>query len=345
MTLAAFLSYALGEALGLAQSYWAVLSAVIVMQGSVGGSLKAGVNRLIGTVGGAIWGSFVSIAIPHDTTAALAAALVAAIAPLAVATGFRPDYRVAPITAIIVLMSTAASKTDPLIPALSRVLEIGLGSAIAIAVALFILPARAHRLLARSAGAAVSAMADMASILSVSPGAGIGAQSLLKVQARLRAAIAQAETRAGEAKVERSNRLSAGPDPEPLVRTLRRLRHDLAMLARALSAPLSPPARERLEAPLAALAGSLSTWLAAAAKALAAGQTAPPLSAVHAAAEGYKAAVEGQSTLTYEAGSGDIRRVFALLFLLEQMLHNLQDLSDRTAELADTEPADAAGRL
>lgn len=340
MTLAALLSYAIAEALGLAQSYWAVLSAVIVMQGSVGGSLKAGGNRLIGTVGGAIWGSLVSIVIPHRNPATLAAALVAATAPLGVVTGFRPDYRIAPITAIIVLMSTAASRADPAAAALSRVFEISLGSAVAIAVALFILPARAQRLLALSASAAVSAMADMASILRASAGAGVDEQSLAKVGERLRAAIAQAEARAAEANVERSNRLSGGPDPEPLARTLRRLRHDLAMLARALGAPFSEPVRERVEAPLVGLFGSFSGWLALAANALMAGQSAPPLSAVHAAAEAYKAAVGGkQDALPYEAGSEDSRRLFALLFLFEQILNNLQDLADRVTELADTQTA------
>ncbi len=46
MTLAALSSYVLGEVLELAQSYWAVLSPVIVIQGSVGGSVRAGLNRL-----------------------------------------------------------------------------------------------------------------------------------------------------------------------------------------------------------------------------------------------------------------------------------------------------------
>ena len=45
-------SFALAEALGLAQGYWAVFTSVIVTQASVGGSLKATVDRLTGTLGG-----------------------------------------------------------------------------------------------------------------------------------------------------------------------------------------------------------------------------------------------------------------------------------------------------
>jgi len=70
MTLPAFISYVAGEAIGLAQSYWAALSAVIVIQGSVGGWVRARINRFYGTVGGAIWG-----------------------AAVAMLTAFKPDYR------------------------------------------------------------------------------------------------------------------------------------------------------------------------------------------------------------------------------------------------------------
>ena len=48
-TLAGLITFALAELLNLPQGYWAVLTSVIIMQGSVGGSLKAGIDRLIGS--------------------------------------------------------------------------------------------------------------------------------------------------------------------------------------------------------------------------------------------------------------------------------------------------------
>jgi uncharacterized membrane protein YccC len=336
MTFAALLTYAIGEALALSQIYWAVLSAVVVMQGSAGGSLKAGIDRLVGTVGGAIWGAIIAILIPHTSPAPLGLALLLAIAPLAVMTGFRPPYRVAPITAIIVLMGGSLLQTDPVTSAISRVFEISLGSAIAILVAFFIVPARAHRLLARSASAVVSAMADLVATLAASPCSGANAGQFMPAISRIRALIAQTETRAEEAKVERSNYLTGAPDPEPLARTLRRLRHDLTMMVRALSLPLSQPARGRVEPALEALFGTLGGWLTAAAKALTEGVRAPSLDILRAAVETYKAAVAsgGQEALRYETGSNDTERVFALLFLFEQIQQNLEDLAARTNELA-----------
>jgi uncharacterized membrane protein YccC len=49
-TLAGLITFALAELLNLPQGYWAVLTSVIIMQGSVGGSLKAGIDRLIGSL-------------------------------------------------------------------------------------------------------------------------------------------------------------------------------------------------------------------------------------------------------------------------------------------------------
>lgn len=332
MTLAALLSYVAGEALGLAQSYWAVLSAVIVIQGSVGGSVRAGINRLIGTVGGAFWGAAVATNLPHIAPAALALALVAAVAPLAVLTAFKPDYRVAPITAIIVLMGTVVLQTDPLSSALERVLEISLGSAIAVAVALFILPARAHGQLARVAGEAAAGMARIVSALAAPEDAGADAEGLMRLQIQLSAKIAQMDLKAAEAKVERANRLADGPDPESLVRTLRRLRHDIALLARALAAPLSQ-AVPQLEAPLKILLRELAASLAATAEALPAGSGAPSLDDAGAALAVYRAAVEARFGAVEK--SGEVERFFALLFIVEQLSKNLQDLADRANELAE----------
>jgi uncharacterized membrane protein YccC len=45
MTVAGLLAYLLAELFALPQGYWAVFSAVIIMQASVGGSVKATLDR------------------------------------------------------------------------------------------------------------------------------------------------------------------------------------------------------------------------------------------------------------------------------------------------------------
>jgi uncharacterized membrane protein YccC len=49
MTVAGIMAYALAEMLALPQGYWAVFSSIIIVQASVGGSVKATIDRLIGT--------------------------------------------------------------------------------------------------------------------------------------------------------------------------------------------------------------------------------------------------------------------------------------------------------
>jgi hypothetical protein len=54
MTVAALFAY-LGTAwLGLVEGYWAVITCLVVVQGTVGGTLDAAVSRINGTVAGAM---------------------------------------------------------------------------------------------------------------------------------------------------------------------------------------------------------------------------------------------------------------------------------------------------
>src|SRR5580658_7744764 len=83
MIASGLLAFIVGHLLGLAQVYWAVLTAVIVMQASVGGSLKVMLDRFVGTIGGAGWGVAATLAIPHSDALTTGVALAVALAPLA----------------------------------------------------------------------------------------------------------------------------------------------------------------------------------------------------------------------------------------------------------------------
>ena len=66
VTVAAMSALATATALGLKLPLWAVLTSIIVTQMSVGRSLKATRDYLVGTIGGAIYGGAVAILIPHS---------------------------------------------------------------------------------------------------------------------------------------------------------------------------------------------------------------------------------------------------------------------------------------
>jgi uncharacterized membrane protein YccC len=65
VTVAALVALALAQILHLHLPLWAVMTAVIVTQMSVGRSLKATFDYLLGTLGGAIYGGAIGVLIPH----------------------------------------------------------------------------------------------------------------------------------------------------------------------------------------------------------------------------------------------------------------------------------------
>jgi uncharacterized membrane protein YgaE (UPF0421/DUF939 family) len=89
-----------------------VLTSVIIMQTSVGGSLKASIDRLLGSFTGAVWGARVTLTSPYRDILGLGLALAVALAALALTT-LNLNYRVAPVIAIVVLLSTTAVQFGP----------------------------------------------------------------------------------------------------------------------------------------------------------------------------------------------------------------------------------------
>ncbi len=64
VTVAAAAAYAIATALHLLLPLWAVLTSLIVTQMSVGRSLKATRDYMLGTVGGALYGGAIAVLIP-----------------------------------------------------------------------------------------------------------------------------------------------------------------------------------------------------------------------------------------------------------------------------------------
>ena len=52
---------------------WAVLTAVILTQMSIGKSVKATIDYFLGTLGGAIYAGLIAVFVPHQSDAAFAA--------------------------------------------------------------------------------------------------------------------------------------------------------------------------------------------------------------------------------------------------------------------------------
>ena len=333
-TLAGLITFLLAHALQLPQGYWAVLTSVIIIQASVGGSLKVGLDRLIGTLAGAIWGVAVALAVPHDSLLLLGTALALALAPLSILAAFRPSFRLAPVTAIIMLLSTSGSQLGPFAYAVDRVLEIGLGCVIGLTVSLLVLPGRAHGLLGDAAAKAVRILAEMLESLLRDPASVPDRAAIVALHDKLRRAITAVETLAEEARRERAHRLTDAPDPEPVARNLRRLRHDLVATSRAVAEPLPAPGLHYLGRALADLQGAIVAFLRTSAEAFAARRPPPLLAPVESALAAFGEAIGAlrRSGVLRELGDDAVGRIFGLAFALQQMREDLADLADRIAE-------------
>ncbi|MGH6891493.1 MAG: FUSC family protein [Dongiaceae bacterium] len=345
VTAAAILAFALAKLLGFPHGYWAVITAIIVMQTSVGGSLKAALDRLMGTMAGALYGAAIAVAVPHATTTGLGAAMVIAIAPLALLAAVKANFKAAPITAFIVLVPMTGQAVAPLTFALDRILEISIGSLVGLAASLVILPARAHHLLARAAARVTDLNGDLLVALFEGLTSEAGRPGLRAQHAVIRKALVQAENAAEEAVRERKSYLSDLPDPEPLVRTLYRLRHDLVMVGRATAKPLPPVLAARLEPKLTMLRDAGSDLLHAMAQVLRTRQAAPSLERLEGALRDYVSEMDAvwKDPTTQALAAEDAGRIFALRFALEQMSQDCRDLVNRINEIAGKKAGAASG--
>jgi hypothetical protein len=127
----------------------------------------------------------------------------------------------------------------------------------------------------------------------------------------------------------------AEPDLGPLSRTLLRLRHDLVIIGRAAVAPLPDNLAQRLGPMLTRLGPTANDFLHGCATALALRRY-PPLDAVEVALKAYTSeiALLRDEGLTRSLSIGEVERLFALGFALEQLHQHFTDLERCVKEAA-----------
>jgi hypothetical protein len=329
VTVAAMGALVIALAVGLRLPLWAVLTSIIVTQMSVGRSLKATRDYLVGTIGGAIYGGTIAVLIPHNGEGALLAVMVAAVAPLAFIAAINPSLNVATVTAIIVLLLPITNHdVTPLGSAIDRVLEVAVGAITGLLVSFLVLPSRAHSQIRVRAARMLELLAAALTELLSGLTRGRDNNALHGLQDGIGTALVGLNAVGVEAERERAAKLSSGPDTGPLLRTVLRLRHDLVMIGRATVVPMPLELQSRLAVPLAAVSNAMSEYLRSMAVALRTGRGAAAIWPVQSALEAYGAEVASVRSdgLTRGVPSDVAERFFALGFSLEQMRQNLKDL-------------------
>jgi hypothetical protein len=142
----------------------------------------------------------------------------------------------------------------------------------------------------------------------------------------VRAALTALENISDEAAREKRNYLTDDADPDPVARTLRRVRHDLVLIGRIAAEPLPEELRSILEPALTAFSQIATEFLRAVGRAFA-DRTSPP------APDAFDAALR-RVLSAFATIKGDEKLVVALAFGLEQLQRNLHDLVRRAQEFA-----------
>src|SRR6266849_9116702 len=337
VTVAAFGALAIALALNLMLPLWAVLTSLIVTQMSVGQSLKATRDYMLGTVGGAIYGGAIAVLIPHSGEVGLLALLVLAVAPLAFIAAINPSLNAAIVTAVIVLLVPEMKHANPLDSVIDRVMEVTVGAVTGLLVSFLVLPSRAHSQIRVNAARLLDLIAAALSELLAGLTRGLDNDALHRIQDGIGIGLVNLNATGAEAERERAAHLSSGPYTGPLLRTIQRLRHDAVMVGRATVVPLPSELQTRLAAPLANVSGAIATYLRSTAGALRTGVGTPAIEPVEIALQLYAAEVAALRSEGLTRGlPGDVaERFFALGFSLEQMRQNLKDLERCVAEWSD----------
>lgn len=228
LAVAVVAAYAVSAALGLPESLWAVMSALIVVRPNTGTTLSAGWTRLAGTVLGSL-GGFAGVWLRHHG-AGLPSVTLVVVAALAFASAVVPLFASAPIAALIILSSTAMPGHSALQVAGLRGIEVGIGVATGVLVSLIGRGAGGTRRFERALETLLHRFAAL-----LQPGSEVSADAETAIRTRLRELAVLAAGADTEARWLHRARGDARRRHRRLAGLTARVFQDVAVIARLLA--------------------------------------------------------------------------------------------------------------
>ncbi|MFN7108607.1 MAG: FUSC family protein [Brevundimonas sp.] len=232
MAVGAMAALYLATGLNLPHPYWSVISAIVVIQASVGGGvLTVARDRAIGTVTGALVGAVFAFLRPPGMES-MALSIAASTALLAFFGTGRPWLKIAPVTATIVIAGGTGAE-GPASLALDRVMEILVGSGVGVMAILALFPRHAHqsfKLQAREAAGEAAALLAL-----VSKGNPAGASEITRRHADLKRRL-DALGQAAKNVIDLPGPQRETADRAALARAFWRVRSDIVILGRGFQA-------------------------------------------------------------------------------------------------------------
>ncbi len=334
-TIAACLAYLIADFLELPQAFWAAVVAIFVTQANIGASLGQALDWFMGSLVGASVGVIVAVSV-GDNFSLRVAGLAVTVLVMAYLASLRPQMRIACVNAAIIILGTRP-EIAPLASAGIRVLEVVIGTAVALLTMLLIFPARAGPALAAHIARTLPLYFQLTSdLLSMALAGRYDRNAVMAASARIRDAIAVNAALSGQAQTEVAGFLADSPNPEALLTALRRLWHTELMLARVVSEPLPADVLPQLRDGLEELRDAVMNLRVDVSEAPGSTHsTAPDIAAVEDAVaklNGVVVALRDSDALR-KMSMDDALRFMTLDFALEQLRQNLKDVANRSHEL------------
>ena len=313
---AATLAYLVGRLLHTHETFWPVLSAVIVARGGAQGAGGSARDRLLGTLVGAAVG--LAAATLHNVGVPDWLLLFFSMAPMGFLSADKAAFRAAPMAAMIVLSAASSGKSgaEGAGVAILRVLDVGLGSAVALFVSRVLLPVNPARIVRRDASALMMPLANLLS-LAVRPDDAEARDKFARLNGKIRrdlrdlvAALRQLGGDKGEG--------------EGFAQSLVRTHGTIVFISRALG---GAPLAAEVAAALKPAVGAARAHFAALADGLSSGSAAPETDALSAAVA---AARDG---IVRHAADNPAIHLEALPFLWETLRDDLAELAVLTTTL------------
>ncbi|WP_156911698.1 FUSC family protein [Kaistia adipata] len=329
------LTMIVAEALALPQGYWAVISAVIIIQNRIGASLQAAASRVAGTLAGGVVGFAVAMVTPSTPLGSLAG-LVVAVGVLGMMAARYPSLRVAPVTAAILLVS-APSHVDVTISAAHRMIEILIGCGIGVLVSLTVAPVRSDTWMRTQAAEILSGLATLFGFSYSGKDDGRDAD-IAAVNATLDENFRSFSSLTQEIAEERASHIShGGVDPERLRHDLRGLRTSSTLVFRLARLTPPPVIADALAQPVADMRDAVRAALLGLGASLTAREAPPAGGALEQAFNAFAAAAQGVEARGVTLDASVIAYLNNLSFALEQLQHSIARLADCVSDMADTD--------
>ncbi|RKF22461.1 FUSC family protein [Altericroceibacterium spongiae] len=328
--IACAVTYAITQIAGFQQGFWAVFTVLLVMQGSVGATVRAATDRLIATVAGAVMGGIAVLIAPAGALyTGISLVVVAGIT--SVAASLNPRLRVAGLTAAVVMLTRA-----PDIPVFTfvylRILEIAMGGVIGVTASRLVLPVQASTVMVNKLVDVLNSITDLLDHQADALEKGEG-YIATETNIALRTALTSAEEMLPDVIQEQTARLGRPGVSDAIVRTLWRIRNDITHVSRLTDKPFSEPVLQALGTSVTALIhaeGRLAQICGEALKTkdvIERDDARGCLADFEMAFKHFRVSKEA-SNLDFE----EIGRIFGLAFALRRLNQDFFDLSDRINE-------------